>query len=334
MGGLTLHGGYGLSSRTHGLTLDNVLEAEVVLADGRVVTASETENSDLFWSLRGAGAAFGIVTNFKVKTWDAPEGNLVFSYQIDPGNTTRLASFLTELQNFTINDQPSELNMRYFMGGQLTGVYYGNRSSYDAVMLPFLQRIGLANWNSTRAGSVRTTSWLDTLSAFSNGPLPQPEKYDYHETFFAKSLMPEKLSPAAIMAMSEYYFTVARRGGFRSWYLLIDMHGGKSSAVSKVAADATSYAHRNAVFKMQFNDGVFFGEYPQANFAFNNDWVKAIEDNSDGEEHLMYINYADTSLSPAQAHSRYWGPHYERLVQIKNKYDPGKVFEGPQLVGS
>ena len=79
VGGLTLHGGYGLSSRLHGLTLDNLLSANVVLANSSVVTASSTSSPDLFWALRGAGAAFGIVTEFKFKTYTAPEDNLVFT---------------------------------------------------------------------------------------------------------------------------------------------------------------------------------------------------------------------------------------------------------------
>ncbi|KAI4700798.1 hypothetical protein J4E81_003762 [Alternaria sp. BMP 2799] len=333
--GLTLHGGYGMSSRLHGLTLDQLVSVTVVLHNSSVVTASPTSNPDLFWALRGAGAAFGIVTDFKFKTFDAPESNLVFSYNLSPSNTSQLANILTVLQNFTIHDQPPELNMRMFLPNQLTGVYYGNRSAFDTIMNPLLTKLNIP-LEGRGAGTVSTRKWIDTLTSFSNGPLPQPEIYDYHENFYAKSLMPEYLSPAAMNALADYYFTTARNIRGRSWYLLIDMHGGSGSAISKVPADETSYSHRNAVFKMQFNDRIFpdSATYTPKMMEFLNGWVDAIEKASEGEQFGMYINYADTNLTKADAHSRYWGEHYERLVGIKGVYDPQKVFEGPQLVGS
>ncbi|KAH3917616.1 hypothetical protein HBH56_042700 [Parastagonospora nodorum] len=331
IGGLSLHGGYGLISRMKGLTLDNLVSANVVLANSTVVTASATENSDLFWSLRGAGAAFGIVTSFTFKTFDAPENNLVFEYFINAANSSQLVNILSTLQDFTINTQPPELNMRLFVGrNQFTGVYYGNRTEFDKLMKPLLTKIGV----STTSGTVSVKSWMNTLTSFSNGPLAQPEIYDYHETFFAKSLMPDYLNDKALKGLADYYFSTARKVS-RPWYLLIDMHGGAKSAIAQVGADATAYAHRNATFKMQFNDGVFGNSvYKPEMMSFLNDWVTAIESGDTLVKHGMYINYADTNLTNSEAHTRYWGKNYAKLVDIKAKYDPKKVFEGPQLVGS
>lgn len=331
VGGLSLHGGYGLISRGKGLTLDNILEAQVVLANSSVVTASETTNPDLFWALRGAGAAFGIVTNFKFKTFTAPESNIVFQYFVSPSSASQLSTILTALQDFTRNTQPPELNMRLFLSGFTTfsGVYYGSRADFDKLMSPLLSKMGLSNG----FGSVTTNTWLNTLTSFSNGALEQTKPYDTHETFFSKSLMPEWLSPAAIDALSKYWDANARSNS-RSWYLLFDCHGGKGSAITNVSADATAYAHRNATFKMQFYDRVNSGNYDSAWFPFLNNWIKAITDASPGVNYGMYINYADTSLTKEEAHSHYWLGHYEKLATLKQTWDPKRTFEGPQLVGS
>lgn len=314
-----------------GLTLDNLISANVVLANSTVVTASATQNPDLFWSLRGAGAAFGIVTSFTFKTFDAPENNLVWSYNLTPANASQLAQYLSVLQNFTSNTQPPELNMRLFVPNQFTGVYYGNRSQFDAVMTPLLTQLGI---KSTSSGSVAAKGWIDTLTSFSNGPLPQPEIYDYHENQYAKSLMPEYLSPDALMSLSTYYFNTVRKVQ-RAWYLLIDMHGGSQSAIHAVASDATAYAHRNATFKMQFYDQGYGSPTFQASwYPMLQGWVQGIMDAMPTVNFGMYINYADTNLTSDQAHTHYWKDHYAKLVDIKARYDPGKVFEGPQLVGS
>jgi FAD/FMN-containing dehydrogenase len=80
MGGHALHGGFGLSSHTHGLTLDAMIEAKVVLANNSFITASTTQNYDIFWAVRGAGSSFGIVTSFKFQAFPAPSSNIVFNY--------------------------------------------------------------------------------------------------------------------------------------------------------------------------------------------------------------------------------------------------------------
>ncbi|CAE7214923.1 hypothetical protein CFE70_009852 [Pyrenophora teres f. teres 0-1] len=328
--GLTLHGGYGLSSRKHGLALDNVLSATVVLANSTVVTASPESYPDLFWALRGAGAAYAVVVDFKFKTFTPSETNVIFEYSLSPKNTSQLAKYVTVLQDFSINDQPADLDMRLFIPRQLTGVYHGSRADFDKIMAPLLAKLDVP----AGSGKISEKGWIDTLTHFAFSPLQQAEVYDTHENFYAKSLMPEALSPAAINALSNYYYTTASKIT-RSWYLLIDLHGGKSSAVSAVAPDQTSYSHRKSIFKMQFYDRIPNNATYQSEWlGFLNGWVKSIEDASSGNKYGMYVNYADTGLDRTEAHSRYWGANYDRLAKIKKSFDPNNVFIGPQLVGS
>ncbi|EOA82713.1 uncharacterized protein SETTUDRAFT_173389 [Exserohilum turcica Et28A] len=330
--GLTLHGGYGLSSRKYGLALDNVISMTVVLANGNVVTASKTQNPELLWALLGAGGAFGIVVDFTFKTFDAPEENINFSYNLAPNNTAQLADMLSVLQDFSIHDQPAELDMRLFVPKQLTGVYHGSRANFDKIMAPLLAKLNVP----ASSGTVSTKGWIDTLTAFAFGPLQQAEIYDTHENFYAKSLMTPALSRDALTALADYYFTTASKITGRFWYLLIDLHGGASSAVSAVPNTATAYAHRNAIFKMQFYDRIFpdNATYPPENMSFLGNWVANIEKASGGQKFGMYVNYADTILTNTEAHTRYWGENYPRLASLKSTYDPKKLFEGPQIVGS
>jgi hypothetical protein len=187
-GGLTLHGGYGFSSHTHGLTLDNLVEAQVVLANSSVVTASKTENPDLFWALRGAGSSFGVVTNFKYQTFPAPDNNIVFSYTLQ-WSQQQAKDNIKALQDFAINQQPLELNLRIFINSfstTLSGVYYGSQANFATAMAPLASKYGISTavtgggfFNS--GPSVK--GWLDTLTANSNGALSTAFDYDTHETF-------------------------------------------------------------------------------------------------------------------------------------------------------
>ena len=116
--------------------------------------------------------------------------------------------------------------------------------------------------------------------------------------------------------------------------MILDCHGGKYSAISKVAANETSYGHRNAIFKMEFYDRVQSGAYPSNGFSFLNGWVDAIEKAQGTGPLGMYINYADPTLSAETAHKVYWPNTYDRLSSIKTAYDPKKLFMNPQAINS
>lgn len=175
IGGHVLHGGYGYSSRTHGLALDALVAADVVLANGTLVTASKTSNQDLFWALRGAGSSYGIVTSLKFQTHTAPENNTVFSYGFN-WNQTQIRNAFATLQDYANTTAPPELNMRLMVNSytiSLIGVYYGSQDSFNATVTPLLAKLGKA-----RSTSITTRGWIDTLNVYAYDPLTTPLDYD------------------------------------------------------------------------------------------------------------------------------------------------------------
>lgn len=111
LSGHILHGGYGWASHSHGLALDWMVGADVVLADGTHVRCSETENSDLFWALRGAGSNFGIVTSYELATFAAPSTSIPFKVSLEWDTERQKLDGVTALVEFA-QDMPAELNMR------------------------------------------------------------------------------------------------------------------------------------------------------------------------------------------------------------------------------
>jgi FAD/FMN-containing dehydrogenase len=170
MGGHGLHGGYGLASHTYGLALDFMIEAMVVLADSRVVNASTTENSDLFWALRGAGCSFGIVTEMEFR---APPENFLF-YYIYAWNATQAQAGFQAIQNYANSTLlPPEMNMRVVIGilsgtfiWILEGVYHGSEAEFQAAAEPLLAELGPAYLTINS-----TLSWIDSLLYANNNAL-------------------------------------------------------------------------------------------------------------------------------------------------------------------
>lgn len=133
---------------------------------------------------------------------------------------------------------------------------------------------------------------------------------------------------------SQIYSILKINRKFQDWFMIIDLHGGPSSAVSSVRKDETSYPHRDAILKCQFYDRINGKPYPEDGFEFLNGWVDAITSVMNRGDYGMYLNYADTSLSTEEAHEMYWLQHYHRLADIKTSVDPRDLFTNPQAVKS
>lgn len=175
MSGHVLHGGYGVSSHTHGLCLDWLDSLTIVLANASVVTASPDSHPDLLWALKGAGSSFGIVTNYTFNTFEAPTTVTPFLAAL-PWTQDKAVPGFRAIQEFALKGMPKELNMRLVVASKfvnLEGLYYGDRAGLEAVLGPLLNDVGGVLAQAT------TTDWLGQLKHFGNGlDLDQTHPYN------------------------------------------------------------------------------------------------------------------------------------------------------------
>jgi hypothetical protein len=148
--------------------VDWIEGATVVLANGTAVNASETENQDLFWALRGSGSNFGIVSSFRFKTFAAPPNVTAFTVNLAWRNASSIVKGWTDLQDWLeAGKMPEEMNMRLLGNSwqtQLQGLYHGNESALRTAIKPLLETM-----NSTVSG-VREYDWMGGIEHYAYHP--------------------------------------------------------------------------------------------------------------------------------------------------------------------
>ncbi|GJC87246.1 FAD-linked oxidoreductase sorD [Colletotrichum liriopes] len=329
VGGHVLHGGYGMSSHTKGLALDWLVGAKLVLANSTVVTVSETEHPEVFWALKGAGSSFGVVSEFYFRTFDAPKQATNFLAILQWDAAKSIDGF-KKLQDWAESTMPNELNMRLFITPRFTnleGMFYGDKAGLQAVLDPLLATIG------GRMTALQTTDWFGNLQHFGNGlALDQKDNYKKQENFYSSSLYTDKLSDSQIESFVSYWYNMGKTLK-RDWYVQVDLHGGKNSAITQTLANSSSYAYRSKLLLYQFYDRVdVSATYPKDGFSFLGKFIESIISGMEQEDHGMYFNYPDPNMDQDGAQAKYWGGNLAKLQEIKEKIDPEEVFYFPQSV--
>jgi FAD/FMN-containing dehydrogenase len=331
IGGHALGGGMGLAGRRFGLTCDNVTAVRIVTADGRLLQCDADTNPDLFWACRGGGGGnFGIVTRFELKThavgsaswffvtwpWASAGAALAAWQALAPETTSRLTSIFSL---GTGGSGPTVTSL---------GQYFGSVAQLRALVRP-LTAVGGARL-STGSSSYFTlqkrwagcatisTAACHTAGTEPGGKLPRAR-------FAAKSdYVAQPLTSAGRAAMLNAIEARQRHGG-GSGAVLLDAYGG---AINSVAADATAFVHRDVMFGVQ--ELAYFGSAGQSNaLAWLQSTHAALAPHTTG---AGYQNYIDPTLSNWQR--AYYGANYERLVEVKRRYDPDGVFQFAQAIGS
>ncbi|KAF8514055.1 hypothetical protein JB92DRAFT_172397 [Gautieria morchelliformis] len=320
-GGHTLYGGFGYFSRIGGLLLDQVVSAKVVLANGTLVTASNTSNTDLFWAIRGGGPSFGIVTSWTYQTVPAPPTTVNYQIQLGTLSVDQLVSAYLAWQSFA-STAPKELAMAAVLGASggtvsmtFSGNYYGSASQFQAVIAPLMGSLP-----SGASLSANALGWIEGLVALSGSNTLSTAQPDTHDTFFAKSLVTSSPSSSTSILSWINYLATSGTSSDVGWFAQVDLYGG---AISSIPADATAFAQRDAFLVYQLYASSGSSQFPSDGISFVNGMLAALEPNPQG----AYSNYMDPTLTTAQWQTLYFGNNVQRLQQIKAAVDPKDVFK-------
>jgi hypothetical protein len=310
IGGITLGGGVGYLVRKHGLTIDNLLAAEVVTADGELLRIDEESHPDLFWAIRGGGGNFGVVTNFKYQLH--PLDGIVGGMLILPATPASVAGFMAASAS-----APEELSTiaNVMPAPPMPGV--PEEVEGQIVILAMMCWAGDAATGEQALAPFRA---LDTPIVDMVQPIPYPEIYppddpDYHPLAVARTMFMDHVDREVAETMLDHLRTsdaVMRVVQLRPL-------GG---AYARVPADATAYAHRSSPVMANvaaFHDGT------DADRANRQAWVeelsRALNQGDDG----AYVNFL-TDEGPERVRAAYPGSTWDRLVEVKRKYDPTNLF--------
>lgn len=311
--GLTLGGGIGYLARAHGLSIDNLRSADVILADGRFVTASEDEHADLFWALRGGGGNFGVVTSmeFDLHPVDTVFGGPMF-FSLDD------ADELLRTYRQWISDAPR--NMGAFPAFQIAPPL--PFVPEDRVGEPMALLVSCFNGPDSEAeGLLKELRDVGPVAAEHVGRMPYPALNSAFDGLLPKGLQHYwkaafvgDLSDGAVSAHVEHGSKVP---ALQSTMHLYPIDG----AVHDVAPDATAFAYRDASYA-----AVIAGMWEDpADNVDNTRWVRdyyaAIEPHSEAG---AYVNFRSEDDGGRVADD--YGPNYDRLRRVKAEYDPDNLF--------
>lgn len=312
--GLTLGGGFGWLSRKHGMSVDNLIAADVVTADGKLLRASAEHNPDLFWAIRGGGGNFGIVTGFEFQLHPVgPEvlsGLIVYPFE-------EAKSVLTQYRQF-VETMPDELNVWVvlrqapplpFLPPQVHGkevvvlavCYAGDLDEGRRAIEPLR---GFGKVHGEHTGPTPYAAWQQAFD-----PLLTPGARNYW-----KSHNFTQLSDGAIDSVIQY----AGRLPSAQCEIFIGLIGGQAS---RVAPDAMAYSHRDTKFVLNVHGRWEQPEEDQKGISWAREFFTAASPYATGGVYVNFMTQEETDRIGAA-----YGANYARMAEIKRKFDPNNLF--------
>ena len=314
--GLTLGGGIGWLMRKHGATVDNLLSADVVTAQGEIVTASEEENPDLFWAIRGGGGNFGIVTSFEYRLH--PVGPIVLGGPVfhPIEDAPEVLSFYREF----IAAAPDELTTIFELSVAQPVPFLPEEVHGKPIVM-----LGACYAGSPDEGA----EVVGPLKEFGRpvGDLLEPKPYTALQSMFDpfvphgwhrywKSVELPPLTDDAIDTLVEHSSAPTSPKS----YTIVFQLGG---AVARVGADETAFSQRDATHNVNIN-AVWTEDDTDArrHIAWARDFFDAMQPHAGGRVYLNFLGEEGAD----RVRQAYGARNYERLVKLKRTYDPTNFF--------
>lgn len=315
LGGLTLGGGVGWLARKHGMTIDDLLSVELVTADGAVVRASADEHPDLFWALRGGGGNFGVATRFEYRTH--PIGMILGGALVLPGTRDVLRG-----HEPIASSAPDDLTTIAMLMAA-PPLPFVPPEHHGA--LAFLVALVHAGDLDTGRAAVAPYRRLARPLGEAVAPMPYPAIFELggpairaatvHRSFFLPAL-----DDAAVDVLLDHM-------EHRSSPMAMAQIRVLGGAVARVAPEATAFAHRDR--RVMVTLIVPFLEPAEA--PVHAAWAQGLLDALRPAATGAYVNFLDDEGS-ARVRDAYPGSTYDRLAQVKRRYDPENVFRGNHVI--
>jgi FAD/FMN-containing dehydrogenase len=309
IGGLTLGGGIGYLVRKHGLTIDSLLAAELVTADGQLLHVDDQSHPDLFWAIRGGGGNFGVVTRFQFRLHELRQ--FVGGLLVLPATPAVIADFVAEAQA-----APEELSTIANVMPAPPLPFVPAEQHGRLVIMATLAYAGDVEEGQRAVAPFRA---LATPLADLVRPMPYPEFYppeqeDFHPTAVSRTMLVDAVGRGATEAIVEHL--EASTAPLRMAQLRV--LGG---AMARVPAEATAFAHRASRLMVNVTAVYQRPEEAEVHRAWVDRFAAALRDG----DARAYINFLGDE-GQARIREAYPRSTWERLAAIKGRYDPTNLF--------
>lgn len=309
LGGITLGGGVGYLVRKYGLTIDHLLAAEVVTADGQLLHVDENSHADLFWAIRGGGGNFGVATRFKFKLHKLDQG--YGGMLVLPATADAIASFLTEADS-----APDELSTILNIMPAPPMPFLSEEVHGKLILLAMMFYAGDVTMAEQVISKFRAiaTPHADMLRPMRYPEMFPPEDADYRPVAVSRTMFLDRVARSD----AELILNHLQRSTGSMAVTQLRVLGG---AMARVPSDATAFAHRQS--RIMANLAVLFENLAEK--EIHEKWVTEFFSALQQSDKGMYVNFIGDE-GEAHVRAAYPGDTWKKLGQVKKKYDPENLF--------